>query len=520
LATTRGGFDDEICDGLLHGNALDTNCANYEALASTGTLKKNEDRGQRVMVIILIDNNGNVVPITPENIKGTITIKETTPTESTSSLPQTGVQAKAQDSDSVVKDAPTKEVPTPDAPIQAPAAKADSTQDDPAKDAPQDAPAEEPLAKDAAPDKDAAKTPIVSSRWRRYLKPIVGIVLVLIVGVAAYFIWQHFRPKGLGEGFASGNGRIEAVEFDVAAKSPGRIIAMYADDGNYVAAGQVVARMDTAVLQAQLKQVQAEEAEARNATSTALAIVAQRESEKAAAMAVVTQREAEQVVAVKTVQRSKILSTEHATSIQEFDNDVARQREAAAAVLTAKAQFAASQATINAARSQVLEARSKVVAAQAAESRLQAEIDETELKSAREGRVQYRIAQPGEVVAAGGKVLSMVDLSDVTMTFFLPEAATGRIAIGSEVRIVLDAAPQNVIPATVSFVANVAQFTPKTVETASEREKLVFRVKARIAPALLRKHAGQVKSGLPGMAYVRLDPSVPWPEKLKSRAEQ
>jgi HlyD family secretion protein len=251
-----------------------------------------------------------------------------------------------------------------------------------------------------------------------------------------------------------------------------------------------------------------------------LAVVAQRESEQAAAKAVVTQREAEQVVAAKTVQRSQILSVEHAASIQEYDNDVARQREAAAAVAASKAQFVASQATINAARSQVLEAKSKIVAAQAAESQLQAVIDDTELKAARDGRVQYRIAQPGEVVAGGGKVLSMVDLSDVTMTFFLPETATGRIAIGSEVHIVLDAAPQNVIPATVSFVANVAQFTPKTVETASEREKLVFRVKARIDPALLKKHVAQVKSGLPGMAYVRLDPSVPWPDKLKSRTEQ
>jgi HlyD family secretion protein len=324
----------------------------------------------------------------------------------------------------------------------------------------------------------------------------------------------------LGEGFASGNGRIEAVEFDVAAKSPGRITEMYVDDGNFATAGQVVARMDTAVLRAQLKKAQAEEAEARNATSTALAIVAQHESEQAAAKAVVAQREAEQVVAAKTVQRSQILSVEHATSIQEYDNDVARQREAAAAVATSKAQLAASQATIKAARSQVLEARSKVVAAQAAESQLQAEIDDTELKAARDGRVQYRIAQPGEVVAGGGKVLSVVDLSDVTMSFFLPEAAAGRVAIGSEVHIVLDAAPDEAIPATVSFVANVAQFTPKTVETTSEREKLVFRVKARIDPALLKKRAGQVKSGLPGMAYVRLDPSAPWPAKLKSRVEQ
>jgi HlyD family secretion protein len=468
------------------------------------------------MVIIIIDNNGNVLPITPVNADGTSPTGNSTPAEPTSKLPQTGAQAGSPGSDSTVKDVPTKEVPT-----QNLAAKADSTQDAPAKDAPaQDSPANEVPEKDAAPSKSQVAPPAVSARWRRYLKPVVGIVLVVVVGVAAYLIWQHFRPKGLGEGFASGNGRIEAVEFDVAAKSPGRITEMYVDDGDFAAAGQVVARMDTAVLRAQLKQAQAEEAQARNATSTALAVVAQRESEKAAAMAVVTQREAEQVVAFKTVQRSQILSTEHATSIQEYDNDVAHQREAAAAVVTSKAQLAASQATINAARSQVLEAKSNVVAAQAAESRLQAEIDETELRAARESRVQYRIAQLGEVVAGGGKVLSMVDLSDVTMTFFLPEAATGRIAIGSEVHIVLDAAPQTVIPATVSFVADVAQFTPKTVETASEREKLVFRVKARIDPALLRKHASQVKSGLPGMAYVRLDPSVPWPEKLKTRTVQ
>jgi HlyD family secretion protein len=88
------------------------------------------------------------------------------------------------------------------------------------------------------------------------------------------------------------------------------------------------------------------------------------------------------------------------------------------------------------------------------------------------------------------------------------------------VHIVLDAAPQYVIPATVSFVADIAQFTPKSVETQSEREKLVFRVKARIDPALLRGHLKEVKSGLPGMAYVRVDPSVPWPEKLQTRMAQ
>ncbi|MQU09718.1 HlyD family efflux transporter periplasmic adaptor subunit, partial [Pseudomonas helleri] len=78
---------------------------------------------------------------------------------------------------------------------------------------------------------------------------------------------------------------------------------------------------------------------------------------------------------------------------------------------------------------------------------------------------QLRVAQPGEVLGAGGRVLNLVDLSDVYMTFFLPETVAGKVALGSEVRILLDAAPHLVIPAKVSFVSSVAQFTPKTVET-------------------------------------------------------
>ena len=131
--------------------------------------------------------------------------------------------------------------------------------------------------------------------------------------------------------------------------------------------------------------------------------------------------------------------------------------------------------------------------------------------------MQFRVAQPGEVLGAGGRVLNMVDLSDVYMTFFLPTESAGRVRIGSEVRLVLDAAPQVVIPASVSFVADVAQFTPKTVETEEERQKLMFRIKAKVSPDLLRKYIQQVKTGLPGMAYVRVDPAAEWPEHL-SRA--
>lgn len=156
-------------------------------------------------------------------------------------------------------------------------------------------------------------------------------------------------------------------------------------------------------------------------------------------------------------------------------------------------------------------------AVQARIQRIQADIDDCTLRAPRDGRVQYRVAQPGEVLVAGGVVLNMVDLSDAYMTLFLGTNQAGRVVIGSEVRIVLDAVPQFVIPASVTFVADVAQFTPKTVETAEERQKLTFRIKATIPPSLLREHIRDVKTGLPGMAYVRLDTTTPWPMELQER---
>jgi HlyD family secretion protein len=103
------------------------------------------------------------------------------------------------------------------------------------------------------------------------------------------------------------------------------------------------------------------------------------------------------------------------------------------------------------------------------------------------------------------------------MVVFLPEQVVGRIALNAEARIVLDAAPELVFPATLSFVAPRAQFTPKQVETRSERQKLVFRVKARLDPGLLARHEAYVKAGMPGVGYVRVDPEAAWPHRLEIR---
>ncbi|SFJ59067.1 HlyD family secretion protein [Bosea sp. OK403] len=347
---------------------------------------------------------------------------------------------------------------------------------------------------------------------------LAGVAACLAIG--GYFAWQVLKPGGLPEGIAGGNGRIEAVEIDISTRVSGRIKEILASEGDFVTVGQVIAQMDTEQLQAQRSEAEAGLQRAVIAIDTARSLVTQREAERETAQAIIAQREAELDAARRKLHRSEQLSERGNVSEQVLDDDRARAQGATAAVGAAKAQLAASEAAISSARSQVVSAEASTVAARATVRRIDADIDDSALKAPRDGRVQYRVAQPGEVLSAGGRVLNLVDLSDVYMTFFLPTAQAGRVAIGSEVRLVLDAAASYVIPATVSFVADVAQFTPKTVETVEERQKLMFRVKARIAPELLRKYIQRVKTGLPGMAYVRLDPQAQWPALLQGPLAQ
>ena len=345
------------------------------------------------------------------------------------------------------------------------------------------------------------------------------LAAVVLLG-AGFAVWQHLRPQGLGEDFASGNGRIEATEVDVATKLAGRLVEVLVDEGDFVEQGQVLARMDTQVLVAQLNQAKAQVRQAQNAIRTADAQVVLRNSEKATAESVVNQRIAELTAVRKRHDRTAVLVARNALPQQQLDDDRARLQSAEAALAASRSQVLSSQAAIEAAQSQVIEARSAEEAAQASVERLQADIDDSQLKAPRTGRVQYRVSQPGEVLGAGGKVLNLVDLNDVYMTLFLPTEQAGRVALGSDARLVLDAARQYVIPAKVTYVASVAQFTPKTVETASEREKLMFRIKARIDPQLLSQHLQQVKTGVPGVAYLKLNDAAQWPEHLQVKVPQ
>ena len=344
---------------------------------------------------------------------------------------------------------------------------------------------------------EAAKAKIAAS-WHKG-KWVFLIAAVAVIGGLAYAGWEHFQPPKLPAGFASSNGRIEATEIDVATKLAGRIVNELVDEGDSLKAGQVVAHMDIATIQAELREAKAKQATAMSMVDAAKSMKAQRESERAAAEAVVAQHNADLDLAKKNLVRAEqVARTPGAISEQQIDTDRSAIYADEAAVNSAKANVAAADAAISTAEAAIIAAESAVADATATIERVQADIDDSTLKAPRAGRVQYRVAQPGEVLPGGGKVLNMVDLADVYMTFFLPTDWAGRVQQGAEVRLVLDAAPQFVIPAKVTFVADVAQFTPKTVETAEERQKLTFRIKAHIDPKVLEQVRPRCEDRLAG----------------------
>ncbi len=161
------------------------------------------------------------------------------------------------------------------------------------------------------------------------------------------------------------------------------------------------------------------------------------------------------------------------------------------------------------------QAESAIKAAEAKVQQIESMIHDLTLVSPRNGQVQYQMARAGETVAAGEPIVTILDLTDLYMVIFLNAADSGRLGIGDEARVILDAVPDYVIPAEVSFVASDAQFTPKTVETESEREKLMFRVQLRVDREVLQRYYGRLETGLRGSGFVRTKPDAKWPAQLE-----
>ncbi|MCT8986896.1 HlyD family secretion protein [Shewanella phaeophyticola] len=323
------------------------------------------------------------------------------------------------------------------------------------------------------------------------LKKVIYIFVFIVLIFVFWWGWQYLQDPPLTDGLVSGNGRIEAVEVDVSTKIAGRVDTILAQEGDLVQEQQVVAQINTDQLRAQLLGAEAN--------------VASAESQVASALATIEQAKAEEVLTEQELSRAKELVKDNHISKETYDTRVS--------------QVAVAKAALQAAKAGLVYRERMVDAVKASTKEIQTQIDDCVLKSPVTGRVIYRLAEPGEVLGSGGKVLTMINLADVYMEIFVPSAQANRIAIGAEARIKLDVL-NSIIPATVSFVSPESQFTPKQVETISEREKLMFRVKVRIHQYLVQKHIEDVKTGVRGVAYIRLTPLpgeqlTPWPDFLQ-----
>ena len=321
-------------------------------------------------------------------------------------------------------------------------------------------------------------------------KAIISTVIILVV-IGGWWGWQYLQAPVLATDLAVGNGRIEAVQIDISTKIAGRVQTVLAKEGELVQPKQILAQIDTAQLQAQRLRAEADVASAKSLVASAQASIAQ--------------TKAQEILAQQELSRVQELIDKGHTSKENYDVRVSNVAVAKANSEAAQAMLVSRQRNVDAARANVTE--------------IQTQLDEATLVSPTIGRVLYRLSEPGEVLGSGGKVLTIINLSDVYMEVFLPTAQAHRIAIGAEARIKLDVL-DIAIPATVSFISPESQFTPKQVETQSEREKLMFRVKVRIPEKLVLNYIERVKTGVRGVAYIRLTP-LPgealsaWPEFLQ-----
>jgi HlyD family secretion protein len=323
--------------------------------------------------------------------------------------------------------------------------------------------------------------------------PRVALAFAVIVGcsLGGLYWWRETHPQ-LPPSIVFGNGRLESDEIDIDTKFAGRIAEIFVDEGAMVKAGQTVARMDTRDLEASLKKSQAQVNQAQRAIDEANHNVVQ----------LTTQA----LLAQQELDRAKYLVARGAETKEVLDQ---RQQ-----------QLDGANAALSAGKDRVTESQHALEASTHDVELYSVNIADNTLVAPRDGRIQYRIANIGEVLPAGGKVFTMLDISYVYMDIYLPTEQAGKVKFGADARIVLDANRSIAIPAKVSFIATQAQFTPKTVETENERDKLMFRVRVRIDPERLRARGEAVRSGLPGVTYIRTDTAVPWPMGLQGGAAQ
>ncbi len=317
---------------------------------------------------------------------------------------------------------------------------------------------------------------------RRLFMALLLAAAACALAVAAYVVWLRAQPVPLPDGIHRANGRLELTRVDVAAKYPGRLASVDFEEGEAVQAGQVLAVQEDAELQARLVQAKAQAARAASEGARAGSGAAAQAHKVALAR-------------LEWRQAKKLLAQKQISPVEEERRRLALAAEEAALKAAAGAQHSAAHASEEAAAHIAL---------------LDAMLEALQLRAPIAGRVEYRLAEPGTMLAPGSRVATLLDASDASLTVFYPAPVAASVRVGDEARIVL-AGWGGALPATVGMVDAQAQFTPKYVETRTEREQLMYRVKLRIPPEAALAWAGRLKGGAPGEGYVRTSGAAPWP---------
>ncbi len=300
--------------------------------------------------------------------------------------------------------------------------------------------------------------------------------------VTVLYLLQTTQSDTLPDGLFVGNGRVEGTEVKVAAKYPGRITAILPDEGGDVETGAIVVRLDNREALAGLAEARAKFEQMQHVVHSAKADIERHTDELA--------------FAEGQLKRTRQLFGRGNVSQQKLDRDSTAASTAAATLQMANAVLMQSEAQLASAQAQV--------------DRYEAIVSETEIAAPISGRVLFRIAEPGEIIQAGGNILLLVDLDRLYMTIYADEVSAGKIDVGDDALIWTDAYPDKPFNARVSFVSSKAEFTPKEVETREERQNLVFQVKI----TAIDNGDRRLKPGMPGIGIIRMVSDIPWPQQM------
>lgn len=346
-------------------------------------------------------------------------------------------------------------------------------------------------------------------------KVLLAVLLAAAAG-GGWWLYQQQESTALPDFVFHSNGRLELNRLDVASLYPGRVERVLVAEGDAVKANEVLVELSSAQSSGQLAAAQAATLRAAELVQRARAGVTQAQQAVARADAEIAAYRQQQKVAKLELDNAKQMRREDLVSASELAKRQADFERATASVKAAQAARAEAQAAVAQGQAAVAEAEAGVKQAQAqADTAASADADMA-IRSPLTARVEYRLVEPGTVIGAGSHVISLLDPADVSMNVFLPNATVGGLRVGDEARLVLDGIDA-VFPAQVSFIASEAQFTPKAVETADEREKLVFRVKLKVPADVAQRYDRLLKGGMTGDGYVRRDSSQAWPLALEVR---